>query len=56
MSSFALNKRFCAERKSNLMSKLLLISPQLAAPVMILSGCNCVKNGCIPITKREDQV
>lgn len=55
-SSFALNKRFCAERKSNLVSKLLLISPQLAVPVMILSGCNCVKNGCIPITKRKDQI
>lgn len=56
IGSFASNKRFRAERKSNLASKLLLISPQLAAPVMILSGCNCVKNGCIPITRRKDQI
>ena len=55
-SSFASNKKFCAERKSNLTSKLLLISPRLAAPVMILSGYNCVKNGRVPITKRKDQI
>lgn len=54
-SLFASNKRFCAERKFNFELKLLLISTQLATSAMILLGCNCVKNGSIPITKRKDQ-